>query len=292
MNEYYLKYLKYRNKYKNNKFILNGGMKEVEFELHGTTLTVDMPNDFICPIIREIMEDPVVTCEGYSYERTAITHWLTIRRTNPVTNQPLLNINLIPNHSLRGAITDFKESIYAKKILELTQQAEQNNSNAQYELGVMYSKYPDIEKSMHWLNKAVEQHHAQAQLKINQINERLERERLERQQEFNIIFNNINQTIRNKHNQIGSSISNYTDVLSSFGYTLLETHNSSTLGDCVNRISTVPRSIKNQHISRLNSGSDWDNRFELYENGNYIIGCQRCLKLWDHECCCVVYKKE
>ena len=122
--------------------------------------------------------------------------------------------------------------------------------------------------------------------------ERLERERLERQQEFNIIFNNINQTIRNKHNQIGSSISNYTDVLSSFGYTLLETHNSSTLGDCVNRISTVPRSIKNQHISRLNSGSDWDNRFELYENGNYIIGCQRCLKLWDHECCCVVYKKE
>ena len=181
MNEYYLKYLKYKNKYKNNKFILNGGMKEVEFELHGITLTVDMPNDFICPIIHEIMENPVVTCDGYSYERIAITHWLTIRRTNPVTNQPLVNINLIPNHSLRGAITDFKESIYAKKILELTQLAEQNNSNAQYELGVMYSKYPDMEKSMHWLNKAVEQHHAQAQLKINQINERLERERLERE---------------------------------------------------------------------------------------------------------------
>jgi len=180
MNEYYLKYLKYKNKYKNNKFILNGGMKQVEFELHGTTLTVDMPNDFICPIIHEIMENPVVTCEGYSYERTAITHWLTIRRTNPVTNQALVNINLIPNHSLRGAITDFKESIYAKKILELTQLAEQNNSNAQYELGIMYSKYPDMEKSMHWLNKAVEQHHAQAQLKINQINERLERERLEK----------------------------------------------------------------------------------------------------------------
>ena len=181
MNTYYLKYLKYKGKYNNNKFILNGGMKEVEFELHGTTLTVDMPNNFICPITHKIIEDPVITCDGYSYERIAITHWLTIRRTNPVTNEPLVNINLIPNHSLRGSITDFKESIYAKKILELTQLAEQNNSNAQYELGVMYSKYPDMEKSMHWLNKAVEQHHAQAQLKINQINERLERERLERE---------------------------------------------------------------------------------------------------------------
>ena len=180
MNTYYLKYLKYKGKYNNNKFILNGGMKEVEFELHGTTLTVDMPNDFICPIIHEIMENPVVTCDGYSYERIAITQWLTIRRTNPVTNQPLVNINLIPNHSLRGAITDFKESVYAKKILELTQLAEQNNSNAQYELGVMYSKYPDMEKSMYWLNKAVEQHHEQAQHEIIQIRERPERERLER----------------------------------------------------------------------------------------------------------------
>ena len=177
MNQYYLKYLKY----KNNKFILNGGMKQIEFELHGTTLTVDIPNNFLCPIIHKIIEDPVITCDGYSYERNAIIQWFTHSHTNPLTNVPLLNINLIPNHSLKGAITDFKESIYTKKILELTQLAQQNNSNAKYELGVMYSKYPDIEKSMHWLNKAVEQHHEQAQHEIIQINERLERERPEKE---------------------------------------------------------------------------------------------------------------
>jgi hypothetical protein len=182
MNSHYLKYLKYKNKYKNSKFILNGGMKEVEFELHGTMLTTDIPNDFICPISHEIMEDPVITCDGYSYEKIHITQWIRQRPANPLTNVLLPNVNLIPNHSLKGAIIDFTESIYTKKLLELTQLAEQNNSNAQYELGVMYSKYPpDMEKSMYWLNKAVEQHHEQAQHEIIQINERLERERLERE---------------------------------------------------------------------------------------------------------------
>jgi hypothetical protein len=176
-------YLKYKNKYKNSKFILNGGMKEVEFVLHGTMLTADIPNDFTCPISHEIMVDPVITSDGYSYERFHINQWIRQKPTNPLTNEPLLNVNLIPNHSLKGAIIDFTESIYTKKLLELTQLAEQNNSNAQYELGVMYSKYPpDMEKSMYWLNKAVEQHHEQAQHEIIQINERLERESLERQE--------------------------------------------------------------------------------------------------------------
>jgi hypothetical protein len=181
MNSYYLKYLKYKKKYKNNKYILNGGMQQdVDFELYGTVLIADIPDDFFCPIMHEIMVDPVTTCDGFSYDKINITQWLTRRSTNPITDKPLLNANLIPNYFLKGAIIDFKESIYKKKLLELTQLAEQNNSNAQYELGIMYSKYPDMEKSMHWLNKAVEQHHEQAQHKIIQINERLEREKFER----------------------------------------------------------------------------------------------------------------
>jgi hypothetical protein len=184
MNSYYLKYLKYNKKYKNNKFILNGGMRQgCEIEIHGTTFIVDIPNDFFCPIMNEIMVDPVITCDGFSYDRINITKWLTQRHTNPITNEPLLNANLIPNHSLKGAIIDFTESIYTKKLLELTQLAEQNNSNTQYELSVMYSNYPiDMEKSMYWLNKAAELHHEQAQERIIEIkeSERLEIERLER----------------------------------------------------------------------------------------------------------------
>jgi hypothetical protein len=172
----------YQKKYKNDKFILNGGMKEVEFNCYGIILTVNIPNDCLCPITNEIMEDPVITCDGYSYERSSITRWFTIRNTNPISNQILLSTNLIPNHTLKGVIIDFKESIYKKKILELNQLAEQNNSNAQYELGIAYSKYPpDIERSLYWLNKASENHNEQAQHEIINIRERLEREKLDRE---------------------------------------------------------------------------------------------------------------
>ena len=181
MNSHYLKYLKYKNKYKNSKFILNGGMKEAEFELHGIPLIANLPNNFFCPITSEIMENPVITSDGYSYEKSSITRWFTIRHTNPVSNQILLNTNLIPNHTLKGIIIDFKESIYKRKILELNQLAEQNSVDAQYELGIAYSKYPpDLERSLYWLNKAAEKHHEQAQEKIIEIREKNERDRFKR----------------------------------------------------------------------------------------------------------------
>lgn len=45
---------------------------------------------FTCPITREIMEDPVVTADGHSYERRAIEEWLQRKWTSPVTGQRLV----------------------------------------------------------------------------------------------------------------------------------------------------------------------------------------------------------
>jgi hypothetical protein len=39
------------------------------------------PDAFVCPITHEAMEKPVVAADGHSYERAAITQWLT-----PLTN--------------------------------------------------------------------------------------------------------------------------------------------------------------------------------------------------------------
>ena len=33
-------------------------------------------NDFECPITMEIMDDPVICCDGFTYERRAIEEWL------------------------------------------------------------------------------------------------------------------------------------------------------------------------------------------------------------------------
>jgi Mg-chelatase subunit ChlD len=59
---------------------------------------------FLCPITHVQMVDPVVDNEGNSYERNAITNWLSRNRISPITRSPL-NINqLIPNRALKDLI--------------------------------------------------------------------------------------------------------------------------------------------------------------------------------------------
>ena len=66
--------------------------------------------DYRCPISMEVMEDPVVASDGHSYERAYIARWFSAgHRTSPKTNIRLLHTNLLPNHTLRGAIEQWKE---------------------------------------------------------------------------------------------------------------------------------------------------------------------------------------
>jgi serine/threonine protein kinase len=59
---------------------------------------------FLCPISTEVMVDPVICCDGFSYERTNIEQWLAMSDHSPMTNLPLDHLVLVPNHNLRAAI--------------------------------------------------------------------------------------------------------------------------------------------------------------------------------------------
>lgn len=54
------------------------------------------------------MNDPYVASDGYTYDRKAIETWLNMNDKSPMTNLPLPSVNLIPNHSLRSAILEWK----------------------------------------------------------------------------------------------------------------------------------------------------------------------------------------
>jgi hypothetical protein len=56
---------------------------------------------FLCPITHDVMTDPVVSADGYTYERSAIARWFETSRKSPVTGQTLPHIDLVPNHSVR-----------------------------------------------------------------------------------------------------------------------------------------------------------------------------------------------
>ena len=66
------------------------------------------PREFICPVTRQIMRDPVVAADGQSYERAAIEAFLRAgNTTSPVTGQRLAHPGLTPNAALAAAISQF-----------------------------------------------------------------------------------------------------------------------------------------------------------------------------------------
>jgi hypothetical protein len=66
------------------------------------------PDEFKCPITLEIMVDPVLCDDGYTYERSAI---MSMRKSiSPMTRQPIDKSKIIPNRALKNAILRFKES--------------------------------------------------------------------------------------------------------------------------------------------------------------------------------------
>ncbi|XAR71827.1 Non-specific serine/threonine protein kinase [Bertholletia excelsa] len=68
------------------------------------------PNHFICPILKDVMEEPCVAADGYTYDRKAIETWLEESDTSPMTNLPLPNKHLIPNYTLLSAIAEWKSA--------------------------------------------------------------------------------------------------------------------------------------------------------------------------------------
>ncbi|URD93090.1 U-box domain-containing protein [Musa troglodytarum] len=64
-----------------------------------------IPSYFICPIFKEIMRDPQIAADGFTYEAEAIEGWLHGGRdTSPMTNLRLSHHELIRNDGLRSAI--------------------------------------------------------------------------------------------------------------------------------------------------------------------------------------------
>ena len=74
-----------------------------------------LPDAFLCPLTLEPMQDPVVTCDGQTYERSAIEQWLRQSSTSPLTGQQLPHLGLAPNVVLRGLIRDVLEVLHERR---------------------------------------------------------------------------------------------------------------------------------------------------------------------------------
>jgi len=68
-----------------------------------------VPDEYICPITLDIMTDPVMALDGFTYERSEIEDWFRKgNNTSPKTNETLNCDMLIPNKNLKILIEEYK----------------------------------------------------------------------------------------------------------------------------------------------------------------------------------------
>lgn len=65
---------------------------------------MSMPSELECPITHDIMSDPVIASDDYTYERTAITSWLSNHGISPMTREPMQLSSLRINYAIKSQI--------------------------------------------------------------------------------------------------------------------------------------------------------------------------------------------
>ncbi|KAK9998017.1 hypothetical protein SO802_017620 [Lithocarpus litseifolius] len=78
----------------------------LSFKLDDHAFTV--PQEFRCPISKELMKDPVVLATGQTYDRAFIQRWFNEgNRTCPQTQQVLSHLDLTPNQLVKEMISQW-----------------------------------------------------------------------------------------------------------------------------------------------------------------------------------------
>ncbi|EOX91927.1 U-box domain-containing protein kinase family protein, putative [Theobroma cacao] len=96
-------------KKKADELVARGGLEVVSKENVGIEDSSDVPGVFLCPIFQEVMKNPHVAADGFSYELEAIDEWFKLGHdTSPMTNLSLKHKFLTPNHTLRCLIQEWQ----------------------------------------------------------------------------------------------------------------------------------------------------------------------------------------
>ena len=67
------------------------------------------PDELLCPIGRELFDNPVLAADGHNYERKSIERWLQQANTSPKTNVEFAHQHLTQNHEMRARCWEGKE---------------------------------------------------------------------------------------------------------------------------------------------------------------------------------------
>lgn len=69
----------------------------------------EVPKEWFCPIGQELLKNPVIASDGFTYERKEIQDWFKRSDMSPITGIRLKNRDLIPNIALKNTIEQYFE---------------------------------------------------------------------------------------------------------------------------------------------------------------------------------------
>ena len=110
------KYSHLFNKLLNNKTVTIGG----NHYSHSTRIRKDAQTqeanyksepltEYLCPISHDVMVDPVIARDGFTYEKTEIVEWFKRNSTSPLTNKTISK-KLLENKTLKVIIDEWKHA--------------------------------------------------------------------------------------------------------------------------------------------------------------------------------------
>ena len=140
----------------------------------GGVIYVDDENDkddFMCPLSLDIMTNPVIAEDGFTYEREHIVNWINRERqpgqqlTSPLTGEPM-GVRLIPNKSLKKIIDS---SVFDREIPQKSSTEMQTENNETVENEMQTVNNETVENEMQTENN--ETIHIETQTPQNIFNE-------------------------------------------------------------------------------------------------------------------------
>jgi len=99
------------------------------------------PIEFVCPISKEIMRDPVFCSDGNVYDRAHITKWLKISETSPITTERMYATDMVEHKPLRRRIKKWCADAGLEMAEPLTQEVKPTTSAEAFTLREHYKMY-------------------------------------------------------------------------------------------------------------------------------------------------------
>ncbi|CAE8582983.1 unnamed protein product, partial [Polarella glacialis] len=90
------------------------GRKMPPLEKEDPELEDHLSQHLVCPISHRVMDLPVISPSGHSYERASILEWLARRPVDPLSLMPLAPSSLYANRALQEEIVEQLERLASR----------------------------------------------------------------------------------------------------------------------------------------------------------------------------------